>query len=79
MAIVIGMILGVHKRSKNFYDSPQNKTIRCEGIVEYFIKYEGGGILPFKLFFKNLSMMKLVDNQKMAICLETVYLFLSLC
>lgn len=79
MSIVISMILGVHKRSKNFYDSPKNTTIRCQSIMDYFIKYEGGGILPFKLFFKNLSSMKTVSKQQLAISLETLYLFISLC
>ena len=62
MAHIIQMILGVHKRSRAFYESTSNRTIRCEGIMDYFIKYEGGGILPFKLFFKNISALKNADK-----------------
>ena len=69
MAFIISMILGVHKRSKTFYEHQNNLTIRCEGILDYFIKYEGGGILPFKLFFKNISVLKNIDKQHIDICL----------
>ena len=62
MAHIIQMILGVHKRSRAFYEASSNRTIKCEGIMDYFIKYEGGGILPFKLFFKNVSALKTVDH-----------------
>lgn len=37
--------------------------------MDYFIKYEGGGILPFKLFFKNITTLKTVDKQDLIICL----------
>jgi hypothetical protein len=47
--------------------------------MDYFVKYEGGGILPFKLFFKNLSALKTVEKEDLDICLETVYLFISIC
>jgi hypothetical protein len=79
MAIVMEMILGVHKRSKAFYDSPMNRTIKCEAMMDYFIQYEGGGILPFKLFFKNISQIKIEEKEDLTICLETVYLFVSMC
>lgn len=79
MAHIIQMVLGVHKRSKAFYESSMNRTIKCEGLLDYFIKYEGGGILPFKLFFKNISGLKNVDKDDLVICLETVYLFISMC
>jgi hypothetical protein len=62
MAQSMSLILGVHKRSKAFYESSYNRTIKCEGILDYFIRYEGGGILPFKLFFKNISSLKNVEK-----------------
>lgn len=79
MAQIISMVLGLHKRSKPFYDSPLNRTIRPESIMDYFVKYEGGGILPFKLFFKNMTSLKQVTKQDLLIALETVYLFISIC
>lgn len=29
MALSMSLILGVHKRSKAFYESPNNRTIKC--------------------------------------------------
>lgn len=69
MAHIMQMILGVHKRSRAFYESSFNRTIKCEGIIDYFMKCDGGGPLPFKLFFKNVSTLKNVEKEDLNICL----------
>lgn len=43
------------------------------------MKCEGGGPKPFRLFFKNLSTLKNIEKDDLIICLETVYLFISIC
>lgn len=37
--------------------------------MDYFIKYEGGGILPFKIFFKTLGTLKNVVIEDLTVCL----------
>ena len=39
MGNVMGMVLGVHRRSKQLYECGENRTIMCEGILDYFVKY----------------------------------------
>lgn len=78
MTLLIEMILGVHKRSKAFYESNLNRTVTPEGFLDCFIKSEAG-ILPFKLFFKSASAMKVIGDNDFIICLEAVSLFVSMC
>ena len=72
------MILGVHNRSKAFYQSPLNRTVTSVGFFHCFLKSEVG-ILPFRLFFKSASALKTVGDLDMLICLETICLFVSMC
>lgn len=78
MTLLIEMILGVHKRSKAFYESSLNRTVTPEGFLDCFIKSEAG-IIPFKLFFKSASGLKSMGDNDMVICLEVVCLFVSMC
>lgn len=38
LTILTEMILGVHKRSKAFYESTLNRTVTPEGFLDCFIK-----------------------------------------
>lgn len=78
MSLAIEMILGVHNRSKAFYESPLNRTVTSVGFLDCFLKSEVG-ILPFKLFFKSASSLKNIGDTDMLICLETICLFVSMC
>jgi hypothetical protein len=52
--IIAKVIIGSHKSSKSFFEDQANLTVKSEGFVDCFIKSENG-ILPFKMFFKNLT------------------------
>ena len=78
MAIIIQMILGIHPRSKAFYQSQFNRTVTSQGFLDCFIKSEAG-ILPFKLFFKSAINIKFIDDEAMIVCIHTINLFISIC
>lgn len=53
-SIMTKLIIGSHKHSKSFYEDITNLTIKNDGFIEFFIRSDNG-ILPFKIFFKNLT------------------------
>lgn len=62
-SIMSKLIIGSHKNSKSFYEDPANLTIKTDGFIEFFIRSDNG-ILPFKIFFKNLTTISLKKIDK---------------
>lgn len=63
-SIMTKLIIGSHKHSKSFYEDPANLTVVNDGFIEFFIRSDNG-ILPFKIFFKNLTIIspKKIDKK----------------
>ncbi len=57
-SLINKLIIGSHKNSKPFFEDPTNLTIKKDGFVDCFIMSDNG-ILPFRIFFKNLSLVSL--------------------
>jgi len=57
------MIIGSHKNSKLFFEDLTNLTIKTDGFIECFIMSDNG-ILPFRIFFKNLALVSLQKLDK---------------
>lgn len=57
-SLINKLIIGSHKHSKQFFEDPTNLAIKKDGFVDCFIMSDNG-ILPFRIFFKNLSLVSL--------------------
>lgn len=57
-SVMSKLIIGSHKSSKDFFEDQTNLTIKTDGFVDCIVMADNG-ILPFRIFFKNLSSVKL--------------------
>ena len=57
-SLMTKLIIGSHKHSKSFFEDPTNLTIKTDGFIDCFIMSDNG-IMPFKIFFKNLALISL--------------------
>ena len=79
-SLMTKLIIGSHKHSKSFYQDPANLTITNDGFIEFFIRSDNG-ILPFRIFFKNLSTISFnkINKKLIDAIFQVLDFFLDFC
>ncbi len=78
-SIMAKLIIGSHKNSKSFFEDSANLTIKTDGFIQFLIMSDNG-ILPFRIFFKNLTNLSLnkLDSKMVDAVFQVLDFFLDL-